>query len=165
MNRATDLIYGPGGFLAPDRDDAEDDRQRQQECEYNKRTEKYAAEVQVISDRIDALMAPWLKTQMAAENERARISGAAKRDFREFEQYCQRSDPPLPHLPAPPQAVAAYLCSQLDRGLAHITRQARSISVVHSAVGVDDPTKDVLVRALLGFARENDKPQTREDNV
>jgi hypothetical protein len=166
MKQATDLMQGPGGFLAPDRDDAEDERQRQKEREYSERVEKYAADVQDICDKIDAKMAPFLKTQMAAENERARISSAVKKDFKDFEAYCGRYEPPLPHLPARPQAVAAYLCSQMDRGPAHVARQCRAISTVHTAVGVDDPTRDILVRALLRLSRENSnkEPHTAKED-
>jgi len=128
MKTEANLFDGPGGPLDPSHDPAEDERRRQQEREWNERVAQYAAQVQELCDKIDATMAPYLKNQMAVENEKARISAAIKRDFKEFEIYCTKFDPPLPHLPARPQAVAAFLCAQMDRGSAHVSRLARSIA-------------------------------------
>jgi hypothetical protein len=70
----------------------------------------------------------------------------------------------LPHLPAPPQAVAAYLSKHLDRGSAHVARLARSISTVHRAVGVTDPCDDILVKAVLRLSRETDSKEPTKEN-
>jgi hypothetical protein len=164
--KQVDLMQGPGGFLALDRDEAEDERKRQQEREYSERMEKYAAEVQTICDKIDAAMAPFLKNQMAAENEKARVSARAKKDFEEFKAYCAKWDPPLPSLPAAPQAAAGFLAGEMEHGWAHVSRLCRSVSTVHKAVDLPDPCSDILVRGLLRLARESDnkEPHTQEGN-
>jgi hypothetical protein len=59
-------------------------------------------------------------------------------------------------LPAPPQAVAVFLTDK-DSKLADIEKLAKHISLVHRAVGLDDPCEDILIRALLRQAREEKK--------
>jgi hypothetical protein len=166
MKRETNLFEGECGPLDPLRDTAENERRRQQEAEWNKHVTEYAAKVQELCDRLDAAFAPFLKNQMAAENEKSRVSARAKKDFEEFRAYTARWEPPLPHLPARPQAVAAFICGEMENGSAHVSRLCRSISTVHKAVDLADPCSDILIRGLLRLARETDnkETQTQEGN-
>src|SRR5262245_45454245 len=117
------------------------------------RNQKASAWLQADLDGIDAALDPYLKDQLAAENAATRVTAAQKKDFERFKACCARWG--LPRLPAPPQAVAVFLVEETERGAAHISRLARSISTIHQAVNFSDPCKDVLVRAILRLARED----------
>src|SRR5262245_899323 len=77
-------------------------------------------------DSIDAMLAPYLKKELAEENKLKRITPTQKRDFSAFQKCCVRWE--LRHLPAPPQAVAVHLAEQSEHGAAHAARHARAIS-------------------------------------
>jgi hypothetical protein len=121
-----------------------------------------AGRLQPELDAIDAGLAPYLKKELAEENAAARISSKVKRDFARFQKCCAQWE--LPHLPAPPQAVAVFLVRETEHGAAHVARLCRSISTVHRAVGFADPTLDVLVRAVVRLMRTNkpNPPPTKE---
>jgi hypothetical protein len=114
-------------------------------------------------DLIDANLAAALKDELAAENLAARVTASHEADFARFQAYCKRWE--LPHLPAPPQAVAVYLGEQIDRGAKHLARLARSISIVHTALNFPDPCADVLVRAVLRLARNDKGHQPEKGNT
>src|SRR5262245_28404486 len=115
------------------------------------RNQKASAWLQADLDAIDAALDPYLKDQLAAENAATRVTAAQKKDFEKFKASCARGG--LPRLRPPPQAVAVFLAEETERGAAHISRLARSISTIHQAVNFSDPCKDVLVRAILRLAR------------
>ena len=48
--------------------------------------------------------------------------------FFEFKKYCARYTPPLPHLPAAPAAIAAFLTSEMEKGQAHLNRLCAAIA-------------------------------------
>src|SRR5262249_25975824 len=106
-------------------------------------------------DAIDAGLAPYLKKELAEENAAARISVKQKEDFARFRKCCAQWE--LPHLPAPPQAVAVFLAEETERGAAHVARLCRSISTVHRSCNFPDPTLDVLVRAVVRLTRTESK--------
>jgi hypothetical protein len=101
-------------------------------------------------------MSPLLKAELELENAKARVSPVAKKVFARFKACCAGWD--LPALPAPPQAVAVFLTDK-DSKLADIEKLAKHISLVHRAVGLDDPCDDILIRALLRQARGERKPK------
>jgi hypothetical protein len=126
----------------------------------NQKAEEAARAAELGLDVIDAAFSPILKDELAAENLASRVSASHKADFVQFQACCKRQG--LPHLPAPPQAVAVFLAEEIDRGAKHLTRLARSISIVHRALNFTDPTEDVLVRAILRLVRAdkaNNSPQ------
>jgi hypothetical protein len=96
------------------------------------------------------------KAELELENAKARVSPVAKKVFARFKACCAGWD--LPALPAPPQAVAVFLTDK-DSKLADIEKLAKHISLVHRAVGLDDPCDDILIRALLRQARGERKPK------
>ena len=112
-------------------------------------------------DAIDHALSPHLRKELEKENAATRVTAKAKANFKLFQACCAKWG--LPHLPAPPQAVAVFLSEESERGAAHVSRLARSISVVHTACNFADPTTDVLVRALLRLVRtDKSSPHKKE---
>jgi hypothetical protein len=123
------------------------------------------AEIQPTLDLVDANLSPHLKDELAAENLASRVSASQRLDFSRFQACCKCWE--LPHLPAPPQAVAVFLAEEIEHGAKHLARLARSISIVHRALNFTDPTEDVLVRAILRLVRTEKKtspPQSEKGN-
>jgi len=156
------LFQDEHGVFFPDRDPAEIKRAEEQaarDAEWEAAVQRRAQEIDALCDRLDAAMEPYLREHLDVENAQARITPAARKDFEAFKAYCAKYDPALPHLPARPQAVAAFIASQLDRG--NSKRLAKNISTVHRAVGFPDVTQDVLVQAVL---RASKTAKTQESN-
>jgi len=116
---------------------------------------KGAADYQAALDGIDKALSPPLTKELAAENRQTRVTAKAKTDFKMFQACCSKWG--LPDLPAPPQAVAVFLSEESEHGAAHVSRLARSISIVHTACNFSDPTTDILVRAILRLVRSEKK--------
>jgi hypothetical protein len=112
-------------------------------------------EFQALCDGVDAVMAPHLKEALAEVNRTTRVSDKTKARFRRFKTTCERWG--FHALPAAPQAVAVHLAEESVHGAAHIERISRSIGVVHRALQMSDPCTDVLVRALLLQARNEER--------
>ena len=113
---------------------------------------------QQLRDQIDAAIFPHLKAELEAENATQRVSATDKQRYKQFQSCCETWN--FPALPAPAQAVAVWLAEESVHGATHISRLARSISVVHRALNFSDPTEDVLIRALLRQARN----ETNQNN-
>jgi hypothetical protein len=101
-----------------------------------------------------------VKADFAQLKERAERP-STQEDFAKFRECAESFG--LPSLPAPPQAVALFLADGRN-ATARIAKLAKSISIVHKAVGFLDPCDDILVRALLRQAREesNNTPETQQ---
>jgi hypothetical protein len=122
--------------------------------------------------QIEATMVQFLRDEISQELEDQKKSstGTDKRsraDFLRFRSYCARLD--LPHLPASPATVAAFLTSEIHHGKAHMRRCIKAISTTHLRCDLHDPTSDLLVRALLRLAvepsRTDDKPSKPEEGI
>jgi hypothetical protein len=165
MALTNNLMQDEHGVFFPPRDPNEIKREEQAEA---KRAEQEAAaavraaEIQATCDEIDTALAAYLRAELNAENTKARVSRAAKKDFEKFKTCCAKWG--LPHLPAPPQAVAVFLTDK-ETNQAHVSRLAKHISLIHRAVGFADPVDDVLIRAILRQAQAEKKtpPQTKEN--
>jgi hypothetical protein len=148
----SNLFQDENGVIFPPLDPAEVKRAEEQAArtaEWEAAAQRRAQEIDALCDRLDAAMEPYLREHLAAVNEGARVSAAARKDFEAFKAYCAKYDPPLPHLPARPQAIAAFLVREMSHGSAHANRLVKNISTVHRAVGFSDPATDVLVQAVL----------------
>lgn len=70
-------------------------------------------------------------------------------DLGEFQAFCQANR--VPHLPASPETVGAYIVALADSGrkLSTIKRRLAAISQNHQGQGHEPPTRHTLVRELL----------------
>ena len=135
--------------------DKREEQRRKQEAE----EAKQEAAAQEILDRAESIFLPWLKPYLATENATTRITPKQKIDFKSFQQYCGKWGL-IPQIPAPPQMVATFLLEEAPGGVAHVSRLLKSISTVHRAVNnQDDPTDDILVRAVMRFIKVNSTPE------
>jgi len=108
-----------------------------------------AADLQRVIDEIEATMIPFLRKHAKEVNGAARIKPADRKIFEDFKTYCAEGwDVPLPPLPAHPAACAAFLTTKMGHGKAHFMKCLHAISRVHQAVGMPDPTRDVLCASL-----------------
>jgi hypothetical protein len=135
------------------------EQRRKQEAE----EAKQEAAGQEILDRAEAMFFPWLKHYLEAENATTRITPKQKSDFKSFQEYCEKWGL-IPQIPAAPQMVATFLLEEGPGGVAHVSRLLRSISTVHRAVNQDDPTDDILVRAVMRFIKVNSTPEKVTSN-
>jgi hypothetical protein len=158
------IVLEGEGILSGPFDGAEIDRQLAEERRREQEAAARERELQAQYDSIDAHLAPLLKAELEAETATERVTSRIKKDFAKFRSYCQENA--LPFLPADARPVAEWLGSQIESGAAHVSRLARAVSVVHTSVGLPDPTTDILVRAVLRLARTeaNNSPQTKDLN-
>jgi hypothetical protein len=143
----------------------EERRKREaQEAEKAAKAAAWQAQIQATCQFFESVLMPKLaehvKADFAQLRERAQRP-STQDDFATFRECCEEFG--LPSLPAPPQAVALFLADGRN-ATSRIAKLAKSISIVHKAVGFTDPTDDILVRALLRQAREEEtsKPEQQE---
>ena len=82
--------------------------------------------------------------------------------FKRFSDWAASAG--VSHIPAAPEAVAAYLTTLADAGrsVSSIRLAASAIAFAHNAAGVDNPCEHAGVKAALkGLARLVGKPQTQ----
>ena len=91
--------------------------------------------------------------ESAAEYARAEKAAATRRayrsDFALFHAWCEAKR--VPALPAAPEAVAAFLAAEADRGakVATISRRLAAIRYAHKLAGHEPPTNSETVKATL----------------
>ena len=136
---------------------AEIERQEEADRKREEAAAQRAAEIEHTCDATDETFSWALRNELAKENQVARVSRAAQRDFAAFKQCCAEWG--LPHLPAPPQAAVLFLAeaSQKKRSKKYIRRLHNSIDAVHRAVQMPSPTSDVLCRALMRAINEDNQ--------
>jgi hypothetical protein len=91
-----------------------------------------AADQEATQHAIEAVMVDYLRDQIGEELAEQKPSTADKRsreDFLRFKAYCAWLD--VPHLPASPPTVAAFLTSEIARGRPHLRRCIKAISSTH----------------------------------
>jgi site-specific recombinase XerD len=114
--------------------------------------------------------------QRAADRAKSAKAAATRRaygsDWRIFGEWCQSRG--LAALPAAPEAVAAFLNAEADRGVkpSTITRRAAAIRYAHKAAGYEPPTGHEAVRLTmagirrdLGTAPNKKRPATADKLV
>jgi hypothetical protein len=126
-----------------------------------------AAEQEALLDRLEAALTPGVHDELMEEIADRELSAKTlkqyRADFLRYRAYCQHWSPPLPYLPGRPQAVAAFLTSEISHGKAHVRRLAKIITRAHSSADLPNPCEDLLVRAVIRLANEHptDKPSTK----
>jgi hypothetical protein len=125
----------------------------------------WQAKVQATCQYVESLMLPKLVEQVKADfaqlKERAQRP-STQEDFAKFRECAESFG--LPSLPAPPQAVALFLADGRN-ATSRFAKLAKSISTIHRAVGFTDPCDDILVRALLRQAREEEATHEQKGNT
>jgi hypothetical protein len=151
---------GECGILSGDADFEEVDRKLAERRKLEQEAFEYERGLSRECDLIDAYLLPHLTNELAAEAATSRPTPQARKDFDDFRDYCARNG--FPALPARPQPVAEFLGSLESNA----SRFMNSISTIHRTVGFDDPTDDVLVRALMRKLRteKEPKPQQKEES-
>jgi hypothetical protein len=137
---------GTCGILSGKIDLDELDRQREKD-----------AKMQAKCAEIDAIVGHLLKDELAAEMRTLQLTSRQRADFDDFKKHCAKLG--LCPLPAPPQAVTAFLMERCTDGAQVVSRLRNSIAAVHRiTLGHEDPADDISVRALVRLTRAEDKP-------
>jgi hypothetical protein len=121
---------------------------------------EYADELQATLDRIEKAITVYVGDELQAEFAAQRQSEEKRKrahlgSFNRFRQYCARYSTPLPHLPAAPAAIAAFLATEIEKGQGHLNRLCAAIALMHKRVDLPDPTTDLLIRAVVRLAHKD----------
>jgi hypothetical protein len=143
-----------------DRRIAEDQRKEAAAAQLAAEQAEYAAELEATLDRIEKAITVYVADELQAEFAAQRQAEEKRKRahlgaFLRFKEYCGRYETPLPHLPAAPAAIAAFLTSEMEKGQAHLNRLCAAIAVMHKRVDLPDPTNDPLVRAVIRLAHKD----------
>lgn len=152
-----------GVVLDDERADRERAEERKREQEYAEREAAHAAKI----EKIGAHLASLLRDQIEAESAQPVITSEIKQSFARFQAQCESNG--LCSLPASPEAVAEHLIVEsnaarpkgLPQGAQRAEQLRDSISAIHRAMNLPDPTADLLVRATMRWFRENDEPVSK----
>ena len=162
------VTFSGTGILSGTHDPDEIDRRIEEDRRKASAAAELAAEREATLDQIEKAITVYVADELQAEfAERKQSEDKKKRAhlgaFLRFKQYCARYSPPLPHLPAAPAAIAAFLTSEMEKGQGHLNRLYAAIAVMHKRVDLPDPTNDPLVRAVVRLAHK-DKSSPPADN-
>jgi hypothetical protein len=153
----TGILSGVHDSDEIDRRIEEDRRKEAAVAEQAAAAELAAAELEELLDRIEKAITVYvgdeLQAEFAAQRKTEETSKRAHLgSFNRFRQYCANFSTPLPHLPAAPAAIAAFLATEIAKGQSHLNRLCSAIAVMHKRVDLPDPTNDPLVRAVVRLA-------------
>jgi hypothetical protein len=133
---------------------------------------EHKAEQEALLDQLEAALTPGVHDELMEEIADRELSPRTlkryREDFLRYKAHCQHWDPPLPYLPGRPQAVAAFLTSEISHGKAHVRRLAKAITRAHSIADLPSPCDDLLVRATIRLANEQpttDKPPSQHKGL
>lgn len=149
----------PGtGILSGEYDSDEIAKTREEERKLEAAAAQQRAEQEETLNQLEADLTKPLREELAKEIADRKLDADTLARYREtftrFKAFCQRWG--IPHLPAPPQIVVAFLASEINLGKDHIQDLARTVSRVHKTADLTDPCDDPLVRAVIRLA--NDGP-------
>jgi hypothetical protein len=162
----TTITLDGTGILSGTIDFAEIEKREAEERKLQQAAAERAADQEATQNAIEAVMVDYLRDQISeelAEQKPSTTDRRSREDFLRFKTYCAGLD--LPHLPASPPTVAAFLTSEIRLGRPHMRRCIKAISSTHHKADLHDPTTDLLVRALLRLAVEQpttDKPSQQK---
>jgi hypothetical protein len=152
------------GILSGIHDSDEIDRRIAEERRRASEAAEVAAKREAILDHIEKEITVYVGDELQAEFAAQRQSDETKKRmhlgaFVRFREYCAGYSTPLPHLPAAPAAIAAFLTTEMSKGQAHLNKLCAAIAVMHKRVDLTDPTTDPLVRAVVRLAhKDKSKP-------
>jgi hypothetical protein len=121
-----------------------------------------AADLEATLDKIEKAITVYVGDELQAEFAAQRQAEEARKrahmgSFLRFKQYCARYSTPLPHLPASPVAIAAFLSTEIEKGPSHLNRLNAAIAVMHKRVNLPDPSNDPLIKAVIRLSAYKDK--------
>jgi hypothetical protein len=148
------------GILSGIHDSEEIDRQIAEDRRKEAAAAEHAAELEATLDRIEKAITIYvgneLRDEFAAQRKTEETSKRAHlKAFLKFKEYCLNFSVPLPYLPAAPQAIAAFLATEIAKGQSHLNRLCAAIAMMHRRVDLPDPTNDPLVRAVVRLAHKD----------
>src|SRR5262249_24105271 len=147
------LPDGPVTFTDEDREWWQ--RRRDQEAAREAAAAEYAAQLKRRAAEIDLLAGKYLSAEL--ERVRPPVRPKHLEDFKRFREFCLRDGWPT-SLPSLPQSLFGFLSTESEKGADHITKLAKSISLVHRTAGCTaDPADDDLIRAYLLAVRTEEK--------
>jgi hypothetical protein len=123
-----------GGIFGGDREEiargvAELERKEAAAAEQAAAAAEYAAELEATLDRIEKAITVYVADELQAEFAAQRKTEESRKRahlgaFLRFKNYCTAYSTLLPYLPAAPQAIAAFLATEIAKGQAHLNKQA-----------------------------------------
>jgi hypothetical protein len=160
-------VFEGTGILSGTHDSDEIDRRIEEKRAQEAAAAEHAADLEATLDRLEKAITVFVGNELQAEFAAQKLSDESRKRahlgaFTRFRAYCARYSTPLPYLPAAPQAVAAFLATEIEKGQAHLNRLCAAIATMHKRVDLPDPTTDPLVRAVVRLALK-DKPQTEKE--
>jgi hypothetical protein len=154
------------GILSDSIDWAEIEKLNADERALQQAAAQRAADQEATQRQIEGVMLEHLRDEISEELKEQKpteMSAQGRMDVLCLKGYAATLD--LPHLPASPATVAAFLTSEIHHGRPHLNRLVKSISAAHHKADLPDPCTDLLVRALLRLAVEQpttDKPSSNQ---
>ena len=155
------VTFSGTGILSGTHDPDEIDRRIEEDRRKASAAAELAAEREATLDEIEKAITVYVADELQAEFAARKAIRGDRRSahiwarFFEFKEYCAGYSPPLPHLPAAPAAIAAFLTSEMEKGQGHLNRLCAAIAVMHKRVDLPDPTNDPLVRAVVRLAHKD----------
>lgn len=150
-----------GGVLDPDIDldevRAEGERERvrllMEETASAARQEAIAQALSELEHEIEKVVRVELAEVIKERKLPPRTLSQYRDDLTAFRAWCATYPTPLPHSPAAPQTVAAFLGHLATIG-GNAKRAAKAISRAHTNADLTDPTTDYLVKAILKYLKD-----------
>ena len=115
---------------------------------------RLTVEQEKICADLDRLLGFAARDALGLERGLEEVTDLDRARFTDFRESCQRLG--LPYLPAPPQAVAAWLAERSDRSADELEDMRGSIAAVHRQVHGVDPCGDRLIRAVIRTVRDDE---------
>jgi hypothetical protein len=153
-------VFEGTGILSGPSDPDETARRIEEDRSKEAAAAEYAADLEATLDRIEKAITVYVADELQDEFAAQRQTEESRKRahlgaFLRFKEYCARYSTPLPHLPAAPAAIAAFLTSEMVKGQSHLNRLCAAIAVMHKRVDLPDPTNDPLVRAVVRLAHKD----------
>jgi hypothetical protein len=160
----TTIVLDGKGILSGTIDFAEIEKREAEDRKKAAAAAELLAAQEALLNQLESALTPGVRDELAEEIADRKISPrtlkAYREDFLRYKAHCQHWSPPLPYLPGSPQAVAAFLTSEIHHGKAHVRRLAKVITRAHSSADLPSPCEDLLVRAVI--RRANDQQTDKQ---
>jgi hypothetical protein len=154
----TKIVRDGTGILSGEFDFDEIERRAEEDRKKEAAAAELLAQEEALLNQLEDSLTASLRDELAEEIADRKLSAKTLVQYREsflkFKEYCRRYTPPLSHLPAPPQIVAAFLADEIYLGKAHVRRLAKIIATAHRSADLPNPCEDLLIQAVIRRAGE-----------